>query len=158
MAGVFSREGARFLYRTYEGTISRKAWWAGVIPLALAAGVLTLLWLALAPWAGRGLDERAFIDPRTLAAYVYLAIYGFALIFIAVAYAFLSAKRMRARGRAPGLATLLPLAIFLAASAHFMHKLTPDAFPLGLALAMDAVLAAVALWHIADLGLSSDPA
>lgn len=154
MTGVFTRKGLRFLFRTDEGEIGADAWWSGVAILACLLAPLTLIWMALQPYAHRGLDERAFLDPLTIAAYVYLLAYAGAVMLIAVCYANLSAKRMRARGRWPGLGAMLPLMALLAGAAHWLYPKAEGAFPFWMVVLCDAALIGVALWHIADLGFA----
>ncbi len=153
MSGIFTRESLRFLYRSDEGEIGRATWWGGLAPLVILLAILTIIWLVLAPWANRGLDERAFIDPRTLAAYVYLLFYAFAIFLIAVCYTNLSAKRFRARGKPPGLAGLLPLAALLSGAAHWLYPRVADVMPWFLVAGCDLALVAVLVWHVVELGL-----
>ncbi len=150
---LFSREGFRFLYRNDEGTIDRSTWWLALIPLASVLILMTLIWLLLAPWGQRGLNERAFIDPRTIAAYFYLAFYAFCVILIAVSYTNFSAKRLRARRRWPALAGLLPLAALLAGAAHWLYPRVAEVMPWALVAACDIALAGVIIWHVIDLGV-----
>ncbi len=160
MAGIFSAEGFRFLYRNDEGGLSRAAWWSGLIPLASVLVVMTIVWLVLAPWGQRGLDQRAFLDPMTTLAYGYLAVYAFSIILIAVCYTNLSAKRLRTRGRMPGLAGLLPLAALFAGAAHWLYPRVTESMPWALVAGCDVALAAVVIWHLLDLGIleSQNPA
>ena len=112
-----------FLFRTEQGRIDRQTWHYGAGLLALPLVVLTGLWLALAPYANRSLDQRAFADPRTFASYAYLVVYAFAVLLIAVCYVNLSAKRFRDRGRpAPvGLAGLLPFVALCDGAARWLQ-------------------------------------
>ena len=153
MAGLFSRKGFRFLYRNDEGSLSRAAWWSGLIPLASVLVVMTIVWLLLAPWGRRGLNERAFLDPLTIVAYLYLAFYAFCVILIAVSYTYLSAKRLRTRGRYPGLAGLLPLAALFSGAAHWLYPRVAETMPWALVVACDVALIGVILWHVIDLGV-----
>ena len=153
MTGIFTRDGLHYLYRNDQGGLSRAAWWSGLAPLASLLVVLTLIWLALAPWGRRGLDERALLDARTIAAYVYLAIYAFAVILIAVCYTNLSAKRLRTRGRWPAMAGMLPLAALLAGAAHWLYPRVAEVMPYALVAGCDAVLIGVIIWHVVDLGV-----
>lgn len=153
MASILSGPGLRFLYRTEEGVIDRQAWWLGLAPLASVLFVLTLVWLALKPYAGRGLDERAFLDPLTLAASIFLVIYAFALILIVVCFVMLSMKRLRDRGRATPLAGALPLAALLASAAHWLQPQMEGALPgWGVAI-LDLVLLVTLVWTVVEMGL-----
>lgn len=150
---MFTRDGLNFLYRTDQGTLSRAAWWSGLAPLASLLLVMTAIWRLVAPWGQRGLDERAFLDPLTAISYIYLLVYTFAIILIAVCYTNLSAKRFRARGRIGGLAGLLPLAALLSGAAHWLYPRVADAMPYWPIAAIDIAAIAVLVWHIVDLGL-----
>lgn len=153
MSGIFTSANLRFLYRTDEGTLSRAAWWSGLLPLVSLLVVMTVIWLLLAPWGQRGLDERAFLDARTLVSYVYLLLYTFAIILIAICYTNLSAKRLRTRGRLAGLAGLLPLAALLAGAAHWLYPRVTESMPWALVAACDMALIGVIIWHVVDLGV-----
>ncbi len=152
MASFLSGASLRFLYRSEEGVIDRRLWWLGVAPLASILLVLTLVWMILSPWAGRGLDDRAFLDPRTMAAYIFLVVYAFAVLLITVCYVMLSMKRLRDRGRPTGLAGALPLAALLAGAAHWVQPQVPGV-PLWLVIACDLVLVAAAVWSVVEMGL-----
>ena len=156
MAGLFTSASLRYLYRNDQGTLSRAAWWSGLVPLASLLVVMTVIWQLLAPWGQRGLDERAFLDPRTIVTYIYLMLYTFAVILIAVSYTNLSAKRFRARGRLAGFAGLLPLAALMSGAAHWLYPRVADVMPWLLVPACDVALAAVIIWHVYDLGLAGD--
>lgn len=153
MASVISGEGLRFLYRSEEGVIDRRVWWLGVAPLASILVVLSFGWMALAPYAGRGLDERAFLDPLTLAAYVYLTIMAFATILIAVCFVMLSMKRLRDRGRPTGLAGALPLAALLAGAGAWLEPQAGGGLVSTLAFAGYLLLLAAAVWTIIEMGV-----
>ena len=153
MAAVFSREGLRFLYRSEEGRIGRSLWWLGLAPLASVLTAMTFVWLALLPYAGRGLDERAFLDPLTGAAYVFLTLYAFAILLASVCFVLLSMKRLRARARPIGLAGLPPLAALLTGAAHWLEPQMGGAFPLWTVYACDGALALVLVWAILDMGV-----
>lgn len=153
MAAVFSREGLRFLYRSEDGEIGRRLWWLGLVPLASLMTAMTFVWLALLPYAGRGLDERAFLDPLTAAAYVFLTLYAFAILLTSVCFVLLSMKRLRARGRPVGLAGLPPLAALLTGAAHWLEPQMSGAFPLRAVYACDATLVLILVWAILDMGV-----
>ena len=157
MAGIFTRESLRFLFRRDEGTIDAKTWWAGSIVLASILLALSLIWLALRPWAGRGLDERAMLDPLTVVAYVYAIFYAFAVILIAVSYVNLSAKRFRARGWTgawtTGLSGLPLIVLLLAGGLQWLVWRVPESTPPWTALTLGLLCAGLFVWHVIELGL-----
>jgi uncharacterized membrane protein YhaH (DUF805 family) len=153
MASVLSGEGLRFLYRNEEGVIDRRVWWLGVAPLASIIFVMTLVWFVLEPYSKRGLDERAFLDPMTIVAYVYLLIFAFAVILIAVCFVILSMKRLRDRGRPPGLAGALPLAALLAGAANWLEPQIDGTIVPLLAILSWIALALALVWTIVEMGV-----
>ncbi len=153
MASVLSGEGLRFLYRSEEGVIGRKVWWLGVAPLAALLFAMTAIWLALEPYARRGLDERAFLDPMTIVAYVYLATFAFVVIFIAVCFVMLSMKRLRDRGRPTALAGALPLTALLAGAANWLEPQVGGGSVSMLAMLAWIALAAALVWTIVEMGV-----
>jgi hypothetical protein len=153
MAAVFSREGLRFLYRSEEGEIGRGLWWLGLAPLVSAITAMTFVWLALLPYAGRGLDERAFLDPLTAVAYLFLTLYAFSILLASVCFVLLSMKRLRARARPVGLAGLPPLAALLAGAAHWLEPQMGGAVPLWAVYACDGLLALALVWAVLDMGV-----
>lgn len=159
MAGLLTREGINFLYRSEEGTVDRRTWWLGTILLAAILFVLTVIWLALKPWAGRGLDERAMIDGLTIAAYVYVMFYAFALFFLAISYVNLTSKRFRTRGfntLPAGLAGIPLVLLLIAGGLYWVQLRLPDRF-LVWGMAIAAFLAVLSmLWQIFELGLRAD--
>ena len=145
--------GFSFLFRTDVGVIGRAVWWRGFLTIAAPLALLTMGWRALAPFAYRDLSQRAFVDPATLIAYVYLLFYAFAVILAAICFYNLSAKRFRARGRPPALAGLVPFSIFLAGAAHWLQPRSEAAVPWAVPLVLDAIAAAIVIWTFVDLGL-----
>ena len=156
MASVLSRQGLRFLYRTEEGVISRALWWSGLAPLVSIMTIPSAIWIMLSPYANRGLDERAFLDPMTAAAYIFLMFFAFVTMLATVCYVMLSMKRLRARGRPPGLAGLPPLAALLAGAVHWLEPQMSGAVPMWGVYAADGVLLASIVWAIVDMGVLSD--
>lgn len=140
------------LYRTERGRIDRQAWVRGAVPLAALLALLTLGWSALAPFASRGPGERAFFDPLAIAANLYLVLYTFAAVLIAVSWVNLSAKRFRDRGRPSpvGLAGLFPLLALLAGSIHWLRPRAADIVPVWLVFAGDALALAALAWTVAE--------
>lgn len=156
MASVLSRQGLRFLYRTEEGVISRALWWTGLAPLISIMTVLSAIWIMLSPYANRGLDERAFLDPMTAAAYIFLMFFAFAVMLIAVCFVMLSMKRLRARGRPAGLAGIPLLAVLLAGAVHWLEPQMSGAVPMWGVYASDGLLLASIVWAIVDMGVLPD--
>lgn len=156
MAGFLSAGNLRFLFRTDQGRISKRAWWAGVGVLAIPLILLTVGWALLAPYANRTLDERALVDPLTLVAYVYLVVFAFALIVMAISFVMLSMKRLRDRGKPPSLAGLPPLAVLIAAASHWLQPRVADVMGRGWIFAGDALLVCVIGWAIYEMGVASE--
>ena len=150
--------GLRFLFRAEEGSIGRGDWRRGAAILALLLVALFAGWRFLAPWANRGLDQRGFIDPMTIITYVYLIVYAFAAILIAVCYVNLSGKRLRARALPPGLAGLLPLAALFSGAAHWLQPRVAEAMPFWIVVACDLALATVFVWSLVELGFRGNDA
>ena len=149
------KRGFSFLFRTDEGIIGRAGWWRGLAAIAAPLLILTLGWRALAPFAHRDLSQRAFIDPMTITAYVYLLFYTFAVILAAICFYNLSAKRFRDRGRAAACAGLLPFSVFVAGAAHWLQPRSEGSVPAIVPLAFDVIAAAIAIWTLIDLGVFS---
>jgi uncharacterized membrane protein YhaH (DUF805 family) len=145
--------GLRFLYRTDEGTISRQQWWRGVAILACVLLAFAVGWSLLAPYANRGLDERQLLDALTITTYIYLCIYAFAILLIAVCFVNLSIKRLRARNLPTGLAGLLPLAALVTSAAHWLQPRVADVMPGWSVTLCDIGLLAVIVWSIVELGV-----
>lgn len=141
----FGGHSAHFLFRSDEGRIGPGVWMRGALLLAVLFLALTRVWLGLAPFANRSLAQRAFVDPLTIAVYLYLFAYAIATILIGVSYVNLSIKRLRAAGQPTAIAGLLPLAALIAGAAHWLHPRVSDVFPIWIAYAADAVLIAVAI-------------
>jgi uncharacterized membrane protein YhaH (DUF805 family) len=120
------------------------------VPLA----VLTLIWLVLAPFAQHDLSRAPFLAWATVATFVYLIFYAFAILLIAICHYNLSAKRWRDRGwRFPGaLAGLLPLAALASGAAHWLQPRVAEDIPFWYVVGADAVLAAIVVWNAVELG------
>ena len=159
MAGLLTREGFNFLYRSEEGTVDRKTWWLGVIMLDAVLFVLVMIWLVVRPWANRSLSERAMLDGYTLAAYVYVMFFSFAALLIAASYVNLTAKRFRTRGfnRLPaGLAGIPWVLALLVGAAYWLHHHVPDAVAVWWIWAAGIACAGAMIWHVVELGLRPD--
>lgn len=143
----------RFLYRTDQGRLDRQRWLAGATPLLLLAVVGGGVAMWVAPYAHRSLAERAFYDPLTFGANVYLLVYSFVMILTAISWTNLSAKRFRDRGRpAPlGLAGLAPLAALVAGGAHWLQPRVAEVLPRWTVWSCDILLAVIAVWTLVEL-------
>jgi uncharacterized membrane protein YhaH (DUF805 family) len=152
-------QGFTFLFRQDRGTIGRAVWWRWTMVLALILGVLSGIWRMLLPYANRTVEagERLF-EPLTFVAYAYLLLFAFAVILIGICHYNLSAKRWHDRGRIGGLAGLLPLAALLDGAAHWLQPRIPQDMPVWTVTAMDAVLLAVIVWNVIELGTLDRPA
>lgn len=160
MASVLSAEGFRFLFRTDQGRIGRQVWWLSAALLASLLIVLTLGWLALSPYAHRTLAERGqFFDTMTFVSYLYLAIYGFAVLLISVCYVNLSAKRLRDGGWPAALAGIVPLAALCTGALHWLQPRVAEVFPYAILVGADIAFAGVVVWQVYLLGVadSTDP-
>jgi uncharacterized membrane protein YhaH (DUF805 family) len=147
------RPTIHFLFRTYEGSVDRQTWRSGTLVLAAILIPLTLVWFFIAPATHRDLSTPALLNAGALGAFIYLAIFAFAVILIAVSWTNLSAKRFRAVGRPAGLAAALPFAALVDGAAHWFQPRASDVFP-GWALIMtDLALLAVAVWSLYELAL-----
>ncbi len=146
-------ERAHFLFRSELGTIDAPTWRRHASWLLAAFLVLTMLWFVVRPYAHHDLAQTAFIAPMTIVAYAYVIVYAFAALLIAVCYVMLSMKRFRDRAEPTGLAGLVPLLAFLAASLHFLHAQTPDVIAVWQVVLLDLVLAGVAVWTVVELGV-----
>ena len=153
------KTGFAFLYRTDEGVIGRAQWWRGTAMLMAGLAALTLVWFVLAGFTNEAPDQRkGLFEPGIFAAYAYLIFFAFAVILIAVSHYNLSAKRWRARGKAAGLAGLLPLAAFFAASAHWVQPHLEGAMPGWTLIPIDLGLVAILVWSIYELGFAGEDA
>ena len=142
----------RFLYRDSEGVIGPGLWArATALPVGVAI-VMTLIAWAIAPRVPRDLADQPFISPQIVAVHAYLMIYGFALIFCAVAQYFVSAKRYNDLGRSPAWAGLAPFVLLLAAAAHWYQPRSEGAMPAWAVYPFDALALAVIVWNVAELG------
>ena len=149
------RATVHFLFQNYEGTINRRTWRTGTLVLAAILIPLTIVWLIVAPATRRDLSTRGFLDAEALAAFIFLMIFAFAVILIAVSWTNLSAKRFRALGRPPALAAALPLAALLAGAAHWFQPRAPDIFPDWGLILVEVALTAIAAWSFYELGLAN---
>jgi uncharacterized membrane protein YhaH (DUF805 family) len=141
-----------FLFRQDQGRIDARAWWKGTGCLFGVLVVLTAIWMYLSPSAHRDLGTTPFLAWWTLAAYVYLLFYAFAVLLIAICHYNLSAKRWRDRGRPASLAGLLPLAVLVSGAAHWMQPRVEQFIPYWYVLGTDLLLAGILVWSVMELG------
>jgi uncharacterized membrane protein YhaH (DUF805 family) len=146
-----------FLYRESEGAIGPALWArASALPVGVAS-IMTLIAWAIAPRAPRDLGSQPFFSFTILAVHTYLMIYGFALILLAVAQYFVSAKRFIDLGRSPAWAGLAPMCLLLAGAANWFQPRSEGAMPIWAVYPFDALALAVVLWNIAELGFVKRP-
>lgn len=95
-----------------------------------------------------------------LAAYLYLLVYGFAVLLIAISHYNLSAKRWRdRRWRFPGaLAALLPLFALFSGAAHAVQPRVADVMSYWYVVIVDAALVAIIAWNAVELGFFGEAA
>jgi uncharacterized membrane protein YhaH (DUF805 family) len=148
------RATIHFLFQTYEGMIDRRTWRSGTLVLAAILIPLTLIWIVIAPATHRDLSTPELLDARALGAFIYLAIFAFAVILIAVSWTNLSAKRFRDLGRPAVFATALPFAALLGGAAHWFQPRASDILPEWALIFVDVAIIAVALWSFYELGLA----
>jgi uncharacterized membrane protein YhaH (DUF805 family) len=154
MAASFAEFAGRFGFRTDQGRIGAKTWRQGTVFLGVPLAVLTLIWFLLAPFAQHDLANTPFLAWGTVAAFVYLLFYAFAVLLIAICHYNLSAKRWRDRGWPfPGaLAGLLPLAALMSGAAHWLQPREAEVISYWYVAGADAALVAIAAWNIVELG------
>lgn len=144
----------RFGFRTDQGRIDAKTWRQGTLFLGGPLAMLTLLWDFVSPYTHHDLATTPFLAWGTIAAFVYLVCYAFAILLAAICYYNLSAKRWRDRGwRFPGaLAGLLPLAALASGAAHWLQPRVADVMPYWHVAVLDTLLAAIIIWNMVELG------
>ncbi len=151
-------EYLRFLFRSEQGRIGKRAWWQGVAILAAVAMVSTLGWKILEPYANRGLDERAMLDPMTVVTYSYSLVYALVIVLCAVSYTMLTVKRLRDRGRSTALAGLVPFVVFLSGATHWLQPRVKEVMSYNWVYGIDLLMLAVIIWTIFDLGMHDQKA
>ena len=145
-----------FLFRSDEGVIGRAMWWRSTIFLAGCLALLTGIWREIGKFAyeAQGPASRTeLFDPNIFAAYAYLIFFGFCVMLISICHYNLSAKRWRARGKAPALAGLLPLLALFSGAAHWLYPRVSESMPYWTVSLTDAALIVVILWNVVELGL-----
>ena len=147
-----------FLFRTDKGRIDRGTWWRGIAPLIALALLGTVGWELLGPYAHRDLADSPFLAPMTIVAYVYLLVYAFALLLIAVCAYNLSAKRFKDRGLPGALAGLLPPSVLLGASLIWYIPQSFDAIPDWVEPVTLVAIGMVVAWNVVELGIRTQVA
>ncbi len=152
---AIDRERIRFLYRNDQGRIDSVTWLRGVRTLTMILVPFALIWLFLAPYTDHDITTSPFFVPQTATAYAFAILYAFAVLLVAVSYVNLSAKRFRDRHLSPalGYASIAPFAALLAGAAHWLQPRVTEAMARGWVWGADAILIAVALWTLYELGL-----
>jgi len=148
-------ERIRFLYRTDEGRVDRATWLRGAGALAAILAPFMLVWTALAPYTEHDLSTAPFFAPMTAVAYAFVILYAFVVLLVTISFVNLSAKRFRDLGRTPplGLASLAPFVALIAGATHWLQPRVAEVMPRFWVWGVDAVLAAVIMWTIYELGL-----
>jgi uncharacterized membrane protein YhaH (DUF805 family) len=154
MAASIAELAGRFGFRTDQGRIDAKTWRQGSAFLGVPLAVLTLVWFLLAPYAHRDLASTPFLAWGTVAAFVYLLFYAFAILLIAICHYNLSAKRWRDRGWPGALAGLLPLAALVSGAVHWLQPRVAEVMPYWYVAGADAILVAISAWNVVELGFS----
>lgn len=154
MAPQGGRGAFAFLYQSEQGLIDVRAWARGAAPLAAIFLVVTGLWLVLRPIGSRGLAERHFLDPLTIAANLYQLFYIFAVILLAISWVNLSAKRFRDRGMTPpvGLAGIFPLCALLDGALRWLQPQMAESLPRWTVFTGDGLVVLALAWTIAECG------
>jgi uncharacterized membrane protein YhaH (DUF805 family) len=150
---AFATHSASFLFRTDQGRIDAKTWICGSLSLGGIFAVLTIIEVLLSPYARHDLATSPLFAWPVFAAYVYLMIYIFALILIAICFYNLSAKRWRDRAKPSAFAGLLPFFVLLAGAAHWLHPQMGDEIPAWSVAAIDGGIGVLLIWTIIELGL-----
>ncbi|HXT07642.1 MAG TPA: hypothetical protein VN715_11975 [Roseiarcus sp.] len=141
----------RFLYRQPEGTIGPGLWArASAAPVAITLALTALAW-AVSP-GPRDLKTQPFISVSIVAVHAYLILYGFALLLLAVAQYFVSAKRFNDLNMPPALAGLAPFSLLLAGAATWVQPRSEGGMPAWAVYPFYAFAIGVLIWNIVALG------
>jgi hypothetical protein len=150
-----TRETIRFLFRSDEGTIDQATWRFGALVLGAILMPLVLIWFLIAPATHPDIETRRLFDAATLGAFVYLLVFAFAVMLIAVSWTNLGAKRFRAMGRPAACAAAVPLAALFDGAAHWLQPRVADVFPIWLLVLADLLTIGVSLWTLYALGIAA---
>jgi uncharacterized membrane protein YhaH (DUF805 family) len=139
------------LFRTEEGRVDRAVWSRAASFLAAIFVATTGVWIAIAPFARRGLDGRGFFDPQAFVVNLYLLAYAFVVILLAISWVNLGAKRFRDRGLAPpvGLAGIFPLLALFDGAFHWLQPRLGGVFSASWLYVGDALVVAAFAWTLA---------
>ena len=143
-----------FLFRSDAGAIDAPTWRFHAAWMAGALLAATLGWRLLAPYAHHDLAKSAFIAPMTILAFAYLLVFAFGVLFTAISFYNLTAKRLRARSLPTGLAGLIPLLALFAGAAHWLQPQVPDVIAIWYVVGLDVLLAGAVAWSVATLGFA----
>ncbi len=150
---------AGFLYRTDQGRIGIKTWWMGRLWLGAIFALMTIAAVLLKPYMKHDLASSPFFAGSVIAAYIYIVVYVFALILIAICFYNLSAKRWRDRAKPSALAGLLPFFALLAGAAHWLYPQMGGEVPGWSVTTLDMIFIGLLIWTVIELGaLPSKPA
>jgi uncharacterized membrane protein YhaH (DUF805 family) len=142
-----------FLFRTDQGRIDVKTWWGGSLRLGGIFALMTIAAVLSTPYMKHDLAASPFFAWSVIAAYVYIVIYVFALILIAICFYNLSAKRWRDRAKPSALAGLLPFGALLAGAAHWLYPQMGGDVPAWSVALIDIAFVALLFWTIIELGV-----
>jgi uncharacterized membrane protein YhaH (DUF805 family) len=143
----------RFLYREAEGAIGPGLWArASAWPVGIAIAMTALAW-GLAP-GPRDLATQPFFSLSIFAVHAYYIVYAFALIVLAVAQYFVSAKRFIDLGKSPAWAGLAPFCLLIAGAAAWYQPRSEGWMPAWGVWPFYALAAEVVIWNVAELGFA----
>ncbi len=143
----------RFLYREAEGRIGRGQWARASLLLLGVAVAMTAIAVVVAP-GPRDLGSQPFFSVEIVAVHAYLIVYGFALLLLAVAQYFVSAKRFNDIGMSPGWAGLAPFSLLLAGAAFWFQPRSEGMMPAWAVYPFFGFAAGVIIWNVLQLGVA----
>ncbi len=135
-----------FLFRSDKGRIDAGTWGRATSLMVVTLVVMTAIWIAISPWAHRGLSERPLLDGVTIAVFAYLFIYTEVVLLASISFYNLSAKRFRDRGLKPALAGLIPFLALVTGAAHWVQPQIAEFLPEWFVWALDVLLIACIIW------------
>ena len=114
---------------------------------------MTLVAWLVAP-GPRDLATQPFFSLAIVAVHAYLLVYGFALILLAVAQYFVSAKRFNDLGLSPGLAGLAPFSLLVAGAVAWYQPRSEGSMPAWAVYPFYAWALVVVVANVALLGFA----